>query len=1326
MRVPSQDLPYKPHSSVGWGTEAKTQSPPLPLVSESPSTNSNLSPSLSTSTENSHIVSNQTQKDLPPFSLESESRRSKKEINGDITILSPQAFSLIFAQPPTWLFSLEPAMVSKMCFPQFATKTSFISFLERNPRCKLFLHLITSAFRSTLMIFGEILPESVFLIEGSISFGEKILKLYNLFASSWIFLCDKVGQFRKIPNSSSMDLHRARHSNFGGPTNGEVLWSCSDPQFSLASSSIHRKIGDFLDYSLRPSSVECNCTSSCVHFSSLIPVRKLSSPVFYPSTYTRTGFGSRSLVSSELGLIFGLPKNFLQFATQSSFPFPPCQVLDALLRQFGVHSKWSSRPVRRERPSSVLCTPAPVLDDEPTYLATLGMTLPDTWKSNIDASNAAAKADDAAINYSLWNERIISVLPHAEGLLQPLREFILRSQKRRLYLEFLRYLRRTYGRSYELYLRSRNYLYASAGSREHLRGGDQKILSDLGDPNSAKLCNLRNDIEDGIGVLNSYHGSSFFAWDKGSTLIFWRWHHQLQQIAHHGFNAQISGTLPSNFKYSRKPSKQVHAKLFSKIKKGMERSYLKVTAKSRIKNLIDYFAVPKAEDIRMVQNGSSCGLNEATWASNFWLPTSSSMIRVLGFNYKAIDIDLGEMFLNFPLDRSLIPYSGMDITPFIKDVKQAFPNLPLPDKERLFVTNTRCWMGLRPSPEWACRFYYLAEEFVRGDESDPSNPLFWDKVVLNLIGNANFNPSMPNVYKWNSAMKRIAGDIKAYVDDLRALGWSMEHAWQIAHLVASRLQYLGIQDAPRKRRIDNGPWAGCVYLTSITKVQRTVTAKKWKKGQDYIKELNELVYEKKQTKLDFKFLEKVRGFLCHIAMTFDILFPFLKGFHLTLCSYLPKRSGEGWKIRDLEWIAFLEQEKFEGRMTEQEVDSLLKFKYDPKNRPHQIIPVPRFYSCLKALSTFFSTDDPPVITDRSSEVKLLVYGFVDASKSGFGASLDYNNHVRFRIGIWGSDEDDASSNFREFANLVETLEKEVKENRLKDATVIMATDNSTVEAAIQKGNSSSEKLFDLVVRFRNMELTSGSKFLVTHVSGDRMQSQGTDGISRGSLREGISLGQSMLKFCPWGLSALTRSTTLKEWIIKLIGPEIEILSPDDWFRRGHDHLPGAKDDQGFYRLKIKSGTFLWHPPPAAADVALEELRKARLKRRNSTHVLLIPKLVTTLWLRQLYKAADVVLTIPPNFDFWPSNMHEPLYLAFVFPYSRHYPWQLRSTPKLIATQRSLHRMLRAPPVAPRDLLRKFYLSTKRIPTLPARLVRKVLFFESNDPLPCAPSEPVEH
>jgi hypothetical protein len=33
--------------------------------------------------------------------------------------------------------------------------------------------------------------------------------------------------------------------------------------------------------------------------------------------------------------------------------------------------------------------------------------------------------------------------------------------------------------------------------------------------------------------------------------------------------------------------------------------------------------------------------------------------------------------------------------------------------------------------------------------------------------------------------------------------------------------------------------------------------------------------------------------------------------------------------------------------------------------------------------------------------------------------------------------------------------------------------------------------------------------------------------------------------------------------------------------------------------KLKPGTFLWAPPPAAADAALEELCKARHKRQTS-------------------------------------------------------------------------------------------------------------------------------
>ena len=39
-----------------------------------------------------------------------------------------------------------------------------------------------------------------------------------------------------------------------------------------------------------------------------------------------------------------------------------------------------------------------------------------------------------------------------------------------------------------------------------------------------------------------------------------------------------------------------------------------------IRSLFDYFGVEKPGDIRMVYNGTSCGLNKAVWAPNFGCP----------------------------------------------------------------------------------------------------------------------------------------------------------------------------------------------------------------------------------------------------------------------------------------------------------------------------------------------------------------------------------------------------------------------------------------------------------------------------------------------------------------------------------------------------------------------------------------------------------------------------------------------------------------------------------------------------------------------------------
>ena len=89
-------------------------------------------------------------------------------------------------------------------------------------------------------------------------------------------------------------------------------------------------------------------------------------------------------------------------------------------------------------------------------------------------------------------------------------------------------------------------------------------------------------------------------------------------------------------------------------------------------------------------------------------------------------------------------------------------------------------------------------------------------------------------------------------------------------------------------------------------------------------------------------------------MTFDIFFAYLKGFHLTLCQHLPKRNEEGWKLTDLEWIAYVEQQFDSNKISVDEKNSLLsQLPGSSSPPPFLVTPVPRFYSCLEALHTFF-------------------------------------------------------------------------------------------------------------------------------------------------------------------------------------------------------------------------------------------------------------------------------------------------------------------------------------------------------------------------------------
>jgi hypothetical protein len=220
------------------------------------------------------------------------------------------------------------------------------------------------------------------------------------------------------------------------------------------------------------------------------------------------------------------------------------------------------------------------------------------------------------------------------------------------------------------------------------------------------------------------------------------------------------------------------------------------------------------------------------------------------------------------------------------------------------------------------------------------------------------------------------------------------------------------------------------------------------------------------------------------------------------------------------------------------------------------------------------------------------------------------------------------------------------------------TDDSTVESALLKGNTPSRKLFNLIVRFRKVQMACGAEVVVSHVAGTRMIAQGTDGVSRGLFTEGVNAGLNMLSFVPLHLNAIERNPIVHQWVCSWLGHDAELLSPEQWYSRGHSHYGGYYDDNGFWRIKIKAGKFIWAPPPAAADVAVEELQKALIKRRDCTHVFLCPRLLTPQWRRHLNKACDLVLFMPAGSEIWPLEMYEPLTIGIVFPFLSVRPWQV--------------------------------------------------------------------
>jgi len=568
-------------------------------------------------------------------------------------------------------------------------------------------------------------------------------------------------------------------------------------------------------------------------------------------------------------------------------------------------------------------------------------------------------------------------------------------------------------------------------------------------------------------------------------------------------------------------------------------------------------------------------------------------------------------------------------------------------------------MGLRPSPYFAIQGTYMAEELVMGDRRDPTNPMQWETVALNLPGASDYDPTKPWV-ALHTKTGLLAASIKRYVDDIRSVGHSEAHCWAVTHRVATMFSYLGLQIALCKVRPPSqhpGPWAGTIAFSCTEGVGVTCPEGKWTKAKGHLRDLHAKLTS--GLPLQRKLLESLRGFFVHLMRTFPIITPYLKGIHLTLDGWRPHRDLDMWKLPADLW--------------EELPDTT------PPEAPMELIPAPRLMDDIHCLLHLFSDDTPPTRMIRCTRRCVAIYGFVDASTAGYGGSFALpDGSILFRHGLWGRDADSVTSNFRELKNLVDSIEQGVHCGELSNTELFVFTDNTTAEGAYYKGNSNSKPLFAQVLRLRKLEMAPSLRLHVIHVAGTRMIQQGTDGLSRGILTDGIFGTGGMSLHVPLHLPAHVCHPPLLDWIQSWCpDPAIHPLSPEGWFTTGHGLLPHTtQGPDGIQHPSLSTVTwFLWSPPPAAARAALEELSISRLKRPHLNHIIVCPRLFTSQWRRLLLKIADVMFEVPAGArPCWPLSMHEPLVIGLTLRFIASPPFSLRQHPTLLDLGRTLHGM----------------------------------------------------
>jgi hypothetical protein len=367
--------------------------------------------------------------------------------------------------------------------------------------------------------------------------------------------------------------------------------------------------------------------------------------------------------------------------------------------------------------------------------------------------------------------------------------------------------------------------------------------------------------------------------------------------------------------------------------------------------------------------------------------------------------------------------------------------------------------------------------------------------------------------------------------------------------------------------------------------------------------------------------------------------------------------------------------------------------------------VPRLRDDLKVLIQLTEAEAPSLRRVRAIRKAQILYGFGDASGSGFGWCIDFGDGVRYELGEWCDKIQEASSNYRELQNLVNAMLRAAQEWRLDGCELLLYTDNKTAEGSFFWRTAKTRALFELFVTLYKLQMQFDFILHLVWISGTRMIQQGTDGLSGGEKNILATCGMSLGGMVHLHLSATAQSAMLEDWIRGWAdtGRQLEVL------------------ELGVVHLGSPTG-ILWMVSGAGRSGCGHHFCDALHKRPSCFHVFSTPLLMTNRWSKQLLKATDVYFYLKAENMIWNNSQHEPHGIFISLPLSRNEPWRLRRTKTVVDMESSLQELPPDDFLQKGNILRKFLGLTRQLETILEGLVRDLLHTPGRGSLPGSASK----